>query len=145
MIRLKLWYQSATRKSTRWTAKWTSKDGFVVNQNLEDKGTKCNVGGIDSKIHSTRSIPSKYPLILSRYRTWYWTYTRTNRWFTSKLHLGADSNQSTIYVEYLSNPNILLSLVLRREKVALYTSGESRGHYTSFLCTLTANSNYAVL
>jgi len=26
-------------------------------------------GRIDTKIHSTRSIPSKYPLIMSRYRT----------------------------------------------------------------------------
>ena len=59
----------------------------------------CNAGGINSMIHSTRSIPSKYPLILSRYRTWYWTYTRTNRWFTSKLHSGAESNQSRINVE----------------------------------------------
>ena len=105
----------------------------------------CNTGGIDSKTHSTRSIPSKYPSNLSRYRTWYWTYTRTNSRFTSKLHSGSNSHFSRINVEMLSNQNILLRLVLRREKVALYTIRQPRGLYTSFLCTLTSNSNYAFL
>ena len=44
-----------------------------------------------------------------------------------------------------SNPNILFRLVLRGEQVANYTSGQSRGFYTSPLYTLTANSNYAFL
>jgi len=36
-------------------------------------------------------------------------------------------------------------LDLGHEKVALYTSGELRGLYITFLYTLTANSKYAFL
>jgi hypothetical protein len=36
-------------------------------------------------------------------------------------------------------------LDLRLENVTLYNSAESRGLFTSFICALTANSNYAFL
>jgi hypothetical protein len=106
---------------------------------------RCNMGGIDFKTDWTRSIPSQYPLILSHYRIRYWTYTRTNWLLTLKNHSGTESNQNWIYVEKLSNPNILFRLVRRCEKVALFISVESRDFYTSFLYALPANSNYRFL
>jgi len=132
----------ATRKTSaqNWQTRYESETGLYSSKHMQ-----CNAGGINSKIHSTRSIPSKYPLLLSCNRTWYGTYTRTNRWFTLKLPSGAESTLIRINVELVSNPNILLRIVFRRYQVVLNTSAESRGLYTSFLCTLTANSNNAFL
>jgi len=103
------------------------------------------VGGIDSKIHTAGIIASRYPSILSLYRTWYWTYKWSQSRFTMKLHSDAESHPSRISIVYIANLNIMSRLVLHREKGALYTRGESRGLYSSFLCPLTAYSHYTFL
>jgi hypothetical protein len=59
----------------------------------------CNAREINSTIHSTRYIPSKYSLIWSCYRIEYWTYTRTSGRFTLNLHSGGQSNYSGIHPE----------------------------------------------
>jgi hypothetical protein len=42
---------------------------WLVGGQVEKKEDYCNAKGMDSKIHSTRRIPSKHLLILSCYRT----------------------------------------------------------------------------
>ena len=106
---------------------------------------RCNVGRSTPRYTQLEVSHLSIPLSCLAIGIDIWTYTRTNRWFTSKLHSGAESELNRMNVERLSNPNILSRLVLTSEKLALHTSGESRGLYTSFICALTRNSYYTFL
>jgi hypothetical protein len=63
--------RSLAKKKTQWNEDlfFAVKLGQQKLSKYYAEVTPCNAGGIDSKIHSTRSIPSKYLLILSHYRT----------------------------------------------------------------------------